>query len=218
MMRYLKTYETFQGVEDSVLEIAGFLDGLSVEERKLDPKWGDTSMFKVFSLMPNKETNEDMAYTMVKLYLDREGSNAWESLERYMREEKGMSITFDQVKDEDDCKWPQLVMTEIESDPSLYSPLNACLEWLKKNFDGVVKAESKSDAIGCQYTYVDRNGKPLFNVFKDKIFFTYEDVTEFFVTGIGLERDETIMVLKKWMEEIGLKDLAERKIIPNYFS
>jgi hypothetical protein len=33
-----------------------------------------------------------------------------------------------------------------------------------------------------------------------------------------LERDETMMVLKKWMEDIGLKDLTKRKIIPNYFS
>ena len=59
-MRYIKTYESFYSEDDMAREMAMLLDPATVERFEFDPKYKDTSMFRVYELEGRATENENI--------------------------------------------------------------------------------------------------------------------------------------------------------------
>jgi len=59
-MRYIKTYESFYSEDDMAREMAMLLDPSTVERFEFDPKYKDTSMFRVYELEGRATENENI--------------------------------------------------------------------------------------------------------------------------------------------------------------
>lgn len=198
-MRYLKTYESFYQEEDMLMEIASFLDGCSVTEEKIDEKYGDTSMFRIYVIQPQNEHTEQGEKDFTAGF-----DAGLEALTQYMNREKDLGVFLQPERFIWKTKKHELTKRRITiyegkfPGSEHFSMIEAGKLWLERNFGGLEMVDSVEDPGTVLFRFEEGDNLMLFGT--DRILdMDYDRMLAFF--GVHTMKQTDINdAVKEWAE------------------
>ncbi len=219
-MRYLKTYwgdaqsklaryESFYQEEDMLMEIASFLDGCSVTEEKINDKYGDTSMFRIYVIQPQNEHTEQGEKDFTAGF-----DAGLEALTQYMNGEKDLGVFLQPQRFIWKTKKHEIAQRRITiyegkfPGSDHFSIIEAGKLWLERNFGGLEMVDSVEDPGTVLFRFEEGDNLMIFGT--DRILDMDHDRMLAFFGVHTLKQSDINDIAKEWVESkfgIDIKDV-----------
>lgn len=202
-MRYIKTYESFYHEDDMVREIAMVLDPAVVEVVDFDPKYKDTSMFRLYQV--DGEVDAD----------------ALENLKGYMFDEHGLHSTFVEMEVGYYDVRPRGPLRYVKSNVRRIilteKPVKeAFIDWLNTNYSGLEAVDCKGyfPKGSVLYRYEPKDNVLIDDKEDGRFLVSSEKIWSLFEEFFGMDFDGIVELMRSWLGEAYGIDVGSRKINP----